>query len=79
MLRSTTLIRGFDTGDSIMFLSWPRFPASTDMNPLCGNASLLQRHQLRRREKLPGNVDAGENCFILGLRPPHRSLLWLNP
>jgi hypothetical protein len=33
MLRSTTLIKGFGTGDSITFSSWPRFSASPELNP----------------------------------------------
>jgi hypothetical protein len=78
MLRSTTLIRGFNMGDSIMFLSWPGFSASPDLSPLCRNISLLPRHQLRHQEKLQENEDVGENLLILGLRPLCWRLLWLN-
>jgi hypothetical protein len=75
MMRSTMLSRGFDTGESIAYLSWPEFSANPDPNPFGGSASLLPWHQLWRREKLKENGDTGEDHLIPGLRPPHRSLL----
>jgi hypothetical protein len=79
MLRSTMLIRCYNTGNSITFLSLLGFSASLDLSPLCGNASLLSWHQLRHQEKLQENMDAGENNLILVLRPLCWSLLSLNP
>jgi hypothetical protein len=68
VLRSTTLIRGFDMGDSIAFLSWLGLSASLDLSPLCRDASLVMQHQLRRQEKLQENEGAKGNLLILGLR-----------
>jgi hypothetical protein len=76
-LWSITLIRGFGTGGSTVFLSWAEFFANPALSPSCENANLLPRGRLRRQGKPLGDVVMAGDCLVLGPRLPLRSLLWL--
>jgi hypothetical protein len=75
-LWSIMLIRGFGTGDSTIFFSWPKFSASPALSPSCENANLLPLGWLWCQGKPLKDVVVAGDHLVLGPSPPLRSLPW---
>jgi hypothetical protein len=76
-LQSITLVRGFDTGVSTVFLSWLGFFASPALSISCKSTNLLPRGHLWCQGKPLEDMVVARDRLVLGPRPPLRSLLWL--